>query len=94
MQAIDRHFPQALPFLPLGLGRQLSALAGTVGGWLHQRGERWRLARLDDRMLRDLGLTRGDIDREIARPFWQPMDTEALELARRHSGPRLGVGPI
>ena len=70
--------------------RRLRALAATVGGWMAQRAARWRLARLDDRTLQDLGLTRGDVEREFARLFRQPMDTEALALARRNAGPRLG----
>jgi uncharacterized protein YjiS (DUF1127 family) len=34
------------------------------------RGRR-HLAALDDRMLRDIGLTRADVDREYRKPFWQ-----------------------
>jgi uncharacterized protein YjiS (DUF1127 family) len=30
------------------------------------------LLQLDDRMLRDVGLTRLDVDRECAKHFWQP----------------------
>jgi uncharacterized protein YjiS (DUF1127 family) len=93
MQTIDRHLLPTFGLPKPGLGRRLPALAGVLGGWLRQRAERWRLARLDDRMLQDLGLTRGDVEREFARPFWQPMDTAALELARRNAGPRLGGRP-
>jgi uncharacterized protein YjiS (DUF1127 family) len=39
-------------------------------------GERWRqrraLAALDDRLLGDIGLTRADVAREAAKPFWAP----------------------
>jgi uncharacterized protein YjiS (DUF1127 family) len=30
------------------------------------------LLQLDDRMLRDVGLSRSDVDRECAEHFWQP----------------------
>jgi uncharacterized protein YjiS (DUF1127 family) len=30
------------------------------------------LQQLDDRMLRDVGLSRSDADRECAKHFWQP----------------------
>jgi uncharacterized protein YjiS (DUF1127 family) len=36
-------------------------------------GQRRQLAALDDRMLRDVGLNRVDVERETSRPFW---DTE------------------
>jgi uncharacterized protein YjiS (DUF1127 family) len=33
--------------------------------------QRRTLADLDDRMLRDLGITRSDVLRECAKPFWR-----------------------
>jgi uncharacterized protein YjiS (DUF1127 family) len=30
------------------------------------------LLELDDRMLRDVGLSRSDVDRECTKHFWQP----------------------
>jgi uncharacterized protein YjiS (DUF1127 family) len=46
---------------------------------IHTRLSEWRrlsrsradLARLDDRMLRDIGVTRVDVWREINKPFWR-----------------------
>jgi uncharacterized protein YjiS (DUF1127 family) len=32
--------------------------------------QRRALARLDDRALRDIGLTRADVEAETAKPFW------------------------
>jgi uncharacterized protein YjiS (DUF1127 family) len=51
------------------------ALAGagrTLGAWRRRRFERQRLTELDDHLLRDIGLTRGEALREVAKPFWQP----------------------
>ncbi|HYG85743.1 MAG TPA: DUF1127 domain-containing protein [Azospirillum sp.] len=37
--------------------------------------ERWRqrqaLMRLDDHMLKDIGLTRADVELEVTKPFWK-----------------------
>jgi uncharacterized protein YjiS (DUF1127 family) len=33
--------------------------------------QRRALAVLDDRMLKDIGLTRCDVDMEVSRPFWR-----------------------
>ncbi len=39
--------------------------------WQTRAFERLRLARLDDRMLKDIGMTRADVMREISKPFWR-----------------------
>lgn len=38
--------------------------------WLHRSRQRRALAELDDRMLRDIGVTHSQARREAARPFW------------------------
>jgi uncharacterized protein YjiS (DUF1127 family) len=80
-----------LPHSPArGASRPHLDLAGLLSGWLRNLFDRRSMAGLDDRTLKDLGLTRGDVDREYDRPFWEPVDHAALEWARRRSGPRLG----
>ena len=71
--------------------RWLRDFGTLVVAWLRRHSERLSLARLDDRTLQDVGLTRADVDREYERPFWEPVDHAALEETRRRSGPRLGV---
>jgi uncharacterized protein YjiS (DUF1127 family) len=39
--------------------------------WAKRVRERDELARLDHRMLRDIGITPTDIDREYRKPFWR-----------------------
>lgn len=39
--------------------------------WVRRWRQRRRLEDLDDRMLRDVGVTRADAEREARRPFWQ-----------------------
>jgi len=54
------------------LGRALNFVHATMQGWRQRSRERAELARLDDRMLRDIGMTRGDVWQEINKPFWRP----------------------
>ena len=39
--------------------------------WLQRRRERRHLEMLDDHMLKDIGVTRADVEREVSKPFWQ-----------------------
>lgn len=43
----------------------------TLVFWQERARERRRLASLDDFMLRDIGLSRSQIEQEISKPFWQ-----------------------
>lgn len=49
----------------------LVRLAETVAVGIERRRQRLALARLDDRMLRDIGLTSADVEGEITKPFWK-----------------------
>jgi uncharacterized protein YjiS (DUF1127 family) len=42
-----------------------------VAIWLDRSRQRRRLGELDDRMLRDIGLTRADAWAEAEKPFWR-----------------------
>ena len=39
--------------------------------WQQRAAERHALRQLDDRMLKDIGLTRADIEAEARKPFWR-----------------------
>jgi uncharacterized protein YjiS (DUF1127 family) len=45
--------------------------AATIGGWISLRRERRALADLDDRLLRDVGLTREEAEHEFKTPCWR-----------------------
>jgi uncharacterized protein YjiS (DUF1127 family) len=45
-------------------------LADLVLSWMEVARQRRHLASLDNRMLRDIGFSQADVDREISRPFW------------------------
>ncbi|TWG97127.1 uncharacterized protein YjiS (DUF1127 family) [Mesorhizobium sp. J18] len=42
--------------------------------WRQRAQDRRYLSELDDHVLSDIGLTRWDVTRETARPFWQPLN--------------------
>jgi uncharacterized protein YjiS (DUF1127 family) len=45
--------------------------ADLLARWSRRVADRRSLARLDDFMLRDIGLARGDVEMEIGKPFWR-----------------------
>jgi uncharacterized protein YjiS (DUF1127 family) len=55
--------------------RAIGALVGGLAAWIMFWSERARqrraLAALDDRMLKDIGLTRVDVTSECDNPFWR-----------------------
>jgi uncharacterized protein YjiS (DUF1127 family) len=38
--------------------------------WLDRARQRRHLSELDDRLLRDIGLSRAEVENEVSRPFW------------------------
>jgi uncharacterized protein YjiS (DUF1127 family) len=56
---------------PWSLSRAATAAADAVYGWQERSRQRHMLAGLDDRLLRDMGVSRADVARESAKPFWQ-----------------------
>ena len=42
-----------------------------IARWIERRRQRDALARLDDRALRDIGITRAEAARECEKPFWR-----------------------
>jgi uncharacterized protein YjiS (DUF1127 family) len=55
-----------------GLMRLGSAAVRVVWFWMERSRQRRALSELDDRLLRDIGLTRDEARREGANPFWKP----------------------
>lgn len=75
-QPIDTKFvaPRGA-FAAPGLGAILVGLlvlvVQAVLGWQARARERRHLATLDDRLLKDMGLSRADVNREVDKPFWR-----------------------
>ncbi len=61
------------------LRRRLARLVRLFRDWRHRR----LLAVLSEEQLRDIGLARGDLMRELLRPVWEPVDWEELQRIRR-----------
>jgi uncharacterized protein YjiS (DUF1127 family) len=52
--------------------RPAAGVLGTLRAWTERWRHRARLLELDDRMLRDVGLSRADVELEASKPFWTP----------------------
>ena len=57
-----------LPFAARTL--DLAVALVTLRFWLQRRRERQQLLDLDERLLRDIGLSRAEAEREAAKPIW------------------------
>lgn len=53
------------------LRRLIRRVADTVGLWRSRVQERRALSFIEERELRDLRLSRWDVERELAKPFWR-----------------------
>jgi len=49
----------------------LVAAAATIELWMERASQRRQLARLNDIQLKDIGLSRADVENEVSRPFWR-----------------------
>jgi uncharacterized protein YjiS (DUF1127 family) len=65
--------PQETQWLasPRRLSGFLRRVRAALREWRRRKNGRLELARLDERMLRDIGLTRSDAEYEINKPFWR-----------------------
>jgi uncharacterized protein YjiS (DUF1127 family) len=54
------------------LDRRADRLVERMFTWQRRIADRRSLESLDDRMLQDIGITRGDVFVEANKPFWKP----------------------
>jgi len=52
-------------------GGLAASIAHTLSVWRTRIRDRQRFAALEQRDLRDLGLSRTDVEHELAKPFWR-----------------------
>ena len=69
----SRIAPQIVPrrVVRRSLREVLTSLLAVLQKWRRRSCQRTELARLDERMLRDIGVTPGDVWHEINKPFWR-----------------------
>ena len=64
-----------LPFRPMNRAvvpnSAIRRVLRTLLLWRLRAAERQTLSLLGDDILRDIGLTRADVDREVMKPFWR-----------------------
>ena len=54
-----------------GLSTLIVKVTDTVLDWQDRARQRHRLGEMDDRLLRDIGVSRADLENEAAKPFWR-----------------------
>ena len=52
-------------------GSLLTRAADGLIGWIERARERRALAAMNEAQLKDVGLTRADVQRELDKPFWR-----------------------
>ncbi len=58
--------------LQAAAGGAVYRLVQLLSVWRTRAVQRQTLSSLDDRLLKDIGLARNDVDREVMKPFWRP----------------------
>ncbi|MCW2245671.1 uncharacterized protein YjiS (DUF1127 family) [Azospirillum fermentarium] len=56
---------------PASLMEGIDRVIDTISQWRMRMVTRRDLARLDDRMLADIGISPADVDQEVSKHFWQ-----------------------
>ena len=54
-----------------GLSGLIVKATDTVLDWQERARQRHRLGEMDDHLLRDIGLSRADLEYESSKPFWR-----------------------
>ena len=68
---VGAHYGRRLPpVLARSTGVELHVWGSVIRMWFERSRQRRALAELDDRLLRDIGITRAQAGREAAKPFW------------------------
>ena len=64
------HGADLLAVLPRSAQSRLHVWGSTIRMWFERNRQRRALAELDDRLLRDIGVTSAQARSEAAKPFW------------------------
>ncbi|AIB12822.1 uncharacterized protein YjiS (DUF1127 family) [Azospirillum brasilense] len=66
-----RTAPAGRTLRPAPVAYVLDSVLDTFALWRQRTITRRELARLDDRMLHDIGISQIDVEGEISKPFWK-----------------------
>lgn len=64
--------PLAVPRLLKRLSRLFAHVLARLAEWQERAEQRSHLARMDDTMLKDIGVSASEAWREANKPFWRP----------------------
>lgn len=53
------------------IGPYIGKMSERIAEWQERKTQRRQLLSLDDRALRDIGISRADAEREYRKPFWR-----------------------
>ncbi len=56
---------------PRGIGGVFTSILNRIAEWQERREQRTHLAGMDERMLKDIGVSQVDAVREASKPFWR-----------------------
>jgi uncharacterized protein YjiS (DUF1127 family) len=70
-EAARRRFGPVPPRTRGAVGRTVGRVVGTLREWRRRAHDRSELAKLDQRMLRDIGLTEADAEYLASKAFWR-----------------------
>ena len=65
-----RDFSQCLPSCKKSFSNRLKRLLKVVKLWVMRSHQRRQLAKLDEVLLKDIGISKVDAEREISKSFW------------------------
>lgn len=68
---IQSNVPRMAAGVGPGLGRLIFSTPRTLKLWYERHRQRRRLAQLDERLLRDIGIDRAEAMREVSKAFWE-----------------------
>ena len=70
----------------------LKQIVASLSIWWRIHRDRRQMFAMSDDMLRDVGLSRADVEREFQRPFWEPIDYDSLDRQRELAARRTSFG--
>jgi len=68
---VSNHFSSCTPVIEKSPNSIFQTVKYQLSIWLERSKQRNALAKLDDRLLDDIGLNRDQVEHEISKPFWK-----------------------